>query len=154
MNNSYITTVEIVRNDLPKNGTYSIQDAKVVIHRNCEWYFGRFHDMKQLQKLAELLGFSYELEEEKQTPNNGKFRRYKMSHEIDSPCGGGFWKLSDLPEGVKPFKALSNGSIVTCYFLNDGKTIHIYRPNPNAKEVYKPLGTEEHIKHCREYGTY
>ena len=79
---------------------------------------------------------------------------YSMSHKINDFCGGGFWKLSDLPEGAKPFKALSNGSIVTCYFLNDGKEITIYRPNPNAKEVYQPLELKEHIAHRKIYGTY
>lgn len=66
--------------------------------------------------------------------------------EIEHRCGGGFWKLSDIPENAKPFKALSNGSIVNCFFLNNGETIHIYRPNPNAKEVYKPLALKERIK--------
>ena len=154
MSKSYITTVEIVRSDLPKNGTISIQDAKVVLHLDWNWYFGRFGSMEQLEELARFLGFTYELVEERETVNNGIYREYTMSHEIDSPCDGGFWKVSDLPEEVKPFKALSNGSIVTCYSLNDGQVIHIYRPNPNAKEVYKPLNLQDHIVHCKQYGTY
>ena len=64
-----------------------------------------------------------------------------------------FWKIEDLPEGIKPIKALSNGSIVTCYYKTDKEAV-IYRPNPNAKEVYDPLETAEHIAHKKIYGTY
>ena len=92
-----------------------------------------------------MLGFTYTLEEVSQSEEHGKYRRYSISRTIDDRCGGGFWKLSDIPDDAKPFKALSNGSIVDCYFLNDGETIHIYRPNPNAKEVYKPLSLKDHI---------
>lgn len=62
--------------------------------------------------------------------------------------------MSDIPENAKPFKALSNRSIVTCYFLNNGKEITIYRPNPNAKDIFIPLETKEHIAHQRMYGIY
>ena len=52
------------------------------------------------------------------------------------------------------FKFLSNGSIVDGYFLNDGKRIKIYRCNPNAKDFYKPLSTEEHINFQKTYGCF
>ena len=55
---------------------------------------------------------------------------------------------------AKKFKCLSNGSIVDGYFLNDGKRIKIYRCNPNARDFYKPLSTEEHIKFQRTYGSF
>ena len=154
MSKSYITTVEIVRQDLPKNGTLSIQDAKVVLHLNWQWYFGRFSSLEQLDVLAKLLGFTYKLEEEKKTKNNGIYKTYSMSHELDNPLVGGLWKISELPEGAKPFKALSNGLIVTCYYLNDGKTIHIYRPNPNAKNNYEPLNLKDHIAYQKAHGCY
>lgn len=65
-----------------------------------------------------------------------------------------FWNTDELPDGAKPIKALSNGHIVTCYYYNDGKVVHFYRPNPNAKHVYKPLTTNDHIAHVRTYGLY
>lgn len=65
-----------------------------------------------------------------------------------------FATVEQLPEGAKPIKALSNGSIVTCYFINDGKTIWIYRPNPNAHDVYKPMDLSDHLAHRRIYGSY
>ena len=36
----------------------------------------------------------------------------------------------------------------------DGEVIHFMRPNPNAKDIYKPLDIVEHIKHVKQYGTY
>ena len=77
-----------------------------------------------------------------------------MSHRIQNYHDGGFWSLDELPEGVRPIKALSNGSIVTCYFLNDGETVTIYRPNPNAKAVYHPMTIQQHVAHVQVYGSY
>ena len=116
-----------------------------VIIYNGFYHFAEMHTIEQLEKFSNMLGFTYTLEEVSQSEEHGKYRRYSISRTIDDRCGGGFWKLSDIPDDAKPFKALSNGSIVDCYFLNDGETIHIYRPNPNAKEVYKPLSLKDHI---------
>ena len=48
-----------------------------------------------------------------------------------------FWKKEEV-EGLKKVVGLSNGYKVDCYiFYNiDGINVEIYRPNPNAKEVY------------------
>lgn len=67
---------------------------------------------------------------------------------------GYFWKKEDLPSGAKKIKALSNGSIVDCYYKKEKSAVCFYRPNPNAKNVYKPLSIEEHIKHQKENGIY
>ncbi len=51
-----------------------------------------------------------------------------------------FWHKFDLPQGAKQFIGLENGQYVTCYYADiDGWRI-VYKPNPNAKEVYKPNG--------------
>ena len=146
MGKYFITTVEEVNEHHRSN---------IIIH-NPMYYFAEFYSMDQLQFFADMLGFTFELVETKDNflGKENKWCMYSISHKINDVCGGGFWKLSDLPKGVKPFKALSNGSIVTCYFLNDGEEITIYRPNPNAKEVYKPLEIKEHIAHRNIYGTY
>ena len=129
--------------------------SHVILHRDSQWHFGDFDNMEQLQVLADTLGFTFELVEECAWFNgNGTYRKYSMSHKLDSSFSGGFWKREDVPADAKPIKALSNGSIVTCYFTNDGETIRIYRPNPNAKDVYKPLSTELHIAHVKIYGCY
>lgn len=128
--------------------------SKFIIHGESGYYFAEFDTERQLNFFAEMLGFSYRLIDEKVSDRLGTYRKYIMSHKINSPCGGGFWKRGDIPNEAKPFKALSNGSIVTCYFTNDGETINIFRPNPNAKEVYKPLELSEHLAHRKIYGLY
>lgn len=134
--NNYMTIVEKTSERIRSN---------VIIYNNF-YHFAEMNTMDQLEKFSKMLGFTYTLEEVSKSEKNGECKRYSISHTIDDRCDGGFWKLSDVPENAKPFKALSNGSIVDCYFLNDGETIHIYRPNPNAKEVYKPLTLKEHIE--------
>jgi hypothetical protein len=51
----------------------------------------------------------------------------------------GFWDISEVPQGAKPYYDLCNGSYVQCYILDKGDEVITYKPNPNAKEVYKPL---------------
>lgn len=124
----------------------------IIIHRG-QWHFARFDRMDQLDFMAETLGFTYELRSERETVENGIVREYNIDRKIADPDGGGFWTRSDLPADARPIKALSNGSIVTCYFTNDGETIRMFRPNPNAKEVYKPLPIDQHIAHVKIYGS-
>jgi hypothetical protein len=177
-NYSYLSTIEKV--DERYHRSY------VILHKDHQWHFGDFANMDQLDMLAKTLGFNYKLMEERPflDQKNNIYRKYSISHKLISPCDGGFWKLEQLPDNAKPIKALSNGSIVTCYFTNDGESIRMYRPNPNATEenknryrtveeyenavknriyypnslefdaVYKPLPIDQHIAHCKIYGTY
>lgn len=126
--------------------------SKIVIHRGTGFYYAEFSTIEQLQFHADLLGFKYSLKCEEKTERFGLYQLYEMTHSIDDHHT--FSKISDIPEDAKPFKALSNGSIVTCYFTNHDKKINIYRPNPNAKEVYKPLELVCHLKHKEIYGSY
>lgn len=50
-----------------------------------------------------------------------------------------FWHKFDLPKNVKSFIALENGAYVKCYYADEEGIRVIYKPNPNAKEVYKEL---------------
>ncbi len=176
--NNYITTVE-------KTDAQYHRSA-VILHRDWQFHFADFSSIKQLNQFAKTLGFTYTLVEERPFSNaqeKNAFRKYEMSHEIRDATMG-FWKLDELPKDAKPIKALSNGSIVDCYFTNDGKIITFYRPNPNATQenkdryktqeeyenalsnrvyypnslefeaVYHPLTIEEHRSHCAKYGTY
>ena len=52
---------------------------------------------------------------------------------------GGFWNMTEVPKEAKPYYDLCNGSYVQCYILDKGNEVITYKPNPNAKEVYKPL---------------
>ena len=151
MKNYYITIVD--------NPVSDCHRRKIIIHKPDRYYFAEFDTLEQLDFFAQTLGFTYEQYDDRvSTPDDryyyGVMRFYCLSHEIEDNAPGGFWKLSDLPAGAKPIKALSNGQIVTCYYHNDGKKIHFLRPNPNAKEIYHPLNIEEHIQHVRIYGLY
>lgn len=116
------------------------------------WIFAEFDTKEQLDAFAKTIGFEYEQIDEKPWFLGGIYRRYAMNKSISD--GFHFWKLEDLPEGARPILALSNGSIVTCYYLSTENTIEFYRPNPNAKEVYNALPTFEHIAHQRRFGSY
>ena len=113
------------------------------------WFFATFDDRSQLDRFVKTVGCNYKLFEK----TTGLVYYECDRHFVDSP-GGGFWDLKELPKDAKLIKALSNGSIVDCYFTNDGKTIKFYRPNPNAKNVYKPLPLKEHIEYQKQYGVY
>ena len=150
MNRTHISTLFITTLDKIDEQYHR---SHVIVHQDYQWHFADFDNLKQLQLLANTLGFTYTLEEEKAWFNGGTYRRYSISHKIASSFYL-FWNREEIPVDAKPIKALSNGSIVTCYYTNDGETITIYRPNPNAKEVYKPLSIEEHIAHVKTYGLY
>ena len=121
--------------------------TKIIIHKNWQWYFAEFDSWEQLHFFEKTIGFRtcYLVME------NG-IARFSLNREFREEKY--FRKLSEVPNEAKPIKALSNGSIVTCYFLNDGKIIHWYRPNPNSKNVYKPMTLQQHIRHCEVYGLY
>lgn len=63
-----------------------------------------------------------------------------------------FWKKEELPENAVLFKGLSNGSLVDCYYVHTASGSKIYRPNPNAKEVYNPLPVSEHLELIKTKG--
>lgn len=152
MGNSLVYFSYIDKMDRSVNHHYNLRDAKSPL-----WNFASLDDKEQLDTLAKTLGFTYKLVEEKpdgRLPGKGVIRFYELDKTIVNETSGGFWSLDDVPEGYKPITALSNGSLVTCYFYNDGEVIHFMRPNPNAKDVYKPLDIVEHIKHIKQYGTY
>lgn len=126
----------------------------VILHKNWEWYLAEFDKIRQLKKIAEKMGFGYFLEEVKKSTwgKHMNIYYYSLSHSFEEEQS--FWSLKELPAGVKPFTAHSNGCLVTCYYINDGHTIHIYRPNPNASEVYKPLSLNEHIEYIKKNGGF
>lgn len=65
-----------------------------------------------------------------------------------------FWKLSDIPnlDECVSYQGLCNGGLVTCYCHATEDKVTLYRPNPNAKQVYNPLPLKAHIEYQRVYG--
>jgi|SRR5699024_4090127 len=62
-----------------------------------------------------------------------------------------FWQPEELPDGAVAYKDFSNGELCTCYYLNDGTTHHVYRPNPNS-HAYDPMPLRERIDYLKEWG--
>ena len=60
-------------------------------------------------------------------------------------------KYSKMSKGqkLKKFRGLSNGSLVDCYIGIGEDVIDIYRPNPNAKEVYNKMEFQDELKYRR-----
>lgn len=113
------------------------------------WNIACFKNEKQMKKFLKRMGAKII----NQNDYNGPFVDYQIK---DGNNGITFWDKKSLPRGAKKIKALSNGSLVDCYFTKDkqNKTIEIYRPNPNAKKVYRPLSVKKHIKYTRKHGVY
>ena len=63
----------------------------------------------------------------------------------ESFAEGSFWHRSEVPADAHPILGHSNGSLVKCYWRRTGDTIEVYRPNPNASAVFKPLPLKLHI---------
>ena len=55
-----------------------------------------------------------------------------------------FSSLADLPKGAKPFWYLSDGNYTICYYLKTDSKTTIYKPDPNARDVYTPYGLTEY----------
>lgn len=146
-NNDYITIVEKTDEQYHR--------SRVILHRGgTGFYFAEFDNTEQLEFFAQTLGFTYSPAEWRDTERFGIYREYTVDRKFVDYSPGGFTSMEDIPEDAKPIKALSNGSIVTCYFTNDGEKITFYRPNGNYRNIYHPLTIEQHIQHQKIYGKY
>ena len=77
-------------------------------------------------------------------------RKYRLSHNFKEIS---FWKKEDIPNNVKHILGMQNGSVVDCYIQVTEKEIIIWKPNPNAKDVYKPYeyNSVEYKKYKSEF---
>lgn len=131
------------------------REDQIIIHDGYQWYMGKIHNRKELEEMLnffkiELTAVDYEVEYR----TTGKITYYNLSKNINNSFIGGFWSLEQLKEmsngkELKKFKGLSNGSIVDCYAFIGEKVINIYRPNPNAKEVYVTMNIDDEINYKR-----
>lgn len=126
---------------------------KIILHDGWEWYIGKIHNNEQMQEVLNFLEIEITTIDHEVTHNTtGKIVFYNLSKNINSPCDGGFWSIEQLQEiskgqKLKQFKGLSNGSIVDCYIGIGENSIDIYRPNPNAKEVYQKMEFSEELEY-------
>jgi len=128
---------------------------RIIIHDGWQGHIGRVHNEEQLQQVLNFLeiklaGIDHEVEYD----TTGKITFYNLSKNINNPCNGGFWNMEQLQEmskgqKLKKFKGLSNGSLVDCYVGIGENVINIYRPNPNAKEVYQKMDFAEELEYRR-----
>ena len=135
------------------------RESRIIIHDGYQWQIGNIRNDEELQEVLDFLEISLtDIEHEVEWESTGKVTHYNLSKNINNPCDGGFWNMEQLQgmsEGqtLKKFKGYSNGSIVDCYAGIGDSIVDIYRPNPNAKEVYKPMVLEEHLNYIKNNWT-
>lgn len=122
-----------------------------------QWYFAEFETGKQFDFFCETVGLHLGEQIECKPfmgDEENEYRSFRLNCDI-SRNEKYFYTRAEVPAEAKPIKALSNGSIVTCYYYNDGETLHFYRPNSNApRAIYDPLTIDQHINHVKIYGLY
>lgn len=77
------------------------------------------------------------------------FETNKLIREENIP----FMSLAELPKGAKKWLLYSNGSVVVGYYKNTKNKVLFYRPNPNAKDIYKPVNEKQRQAHRAKFGT-
>ena len=110
------------------------------------FHFFSSNSAKAYKRIIKKLGFQFCKRESEQS---GKVAFRWLEGEITNIS---FTNKDQLPKGARKIKALSNGSIVTCYYKRDLNNLLFFRPNPNYKDIYKPLSLKKHIKHVKKYG--
>lgn len=96
-------------------------------------YFMKHYGLTVDKETAELCDFR----------NIGHGRRVCFQFEARRIEDRYFWHMEEVPAKAEPFIGLENGSYVTLYALRGNDYTVIYRPNPNAKEVYRPFDWRE-----------
>lgn len=127
--------------------------SKIIVHKGWQWYLAEFPTETAFHRWLDYCGLEIKLEETTVNPNFPKcgiWKRFSVNRKVKEEFY--FWKKEEVPDNAKLITLLSNGSLVTGFILNDGEVLHIYRPNPNAKEVYNPMPSEERIEYVKENG--
>lgn len=133
MNRIWLVTYEI-----PKN------QYKHILTRGAYAYTA-FRTDKGLNDFIKRTGIDFVKQNEVMTADHGKVQWFIAENiEIQEKL---FWKMEDIPENAVKYTDLSNGSLVDCYYTNENDVYTQYRPNCNAKEVYKPMGLKQHIEY-------
>ena len=126
------------------NNNFSRLNARrnnIVIHDGWQWHLSSSNNFDHIKELLEILGIKYSIAEEEENMTLYDTNIFYKSE--------GFWNMEQVPKNATKIKGLSNGSIVNCYFTNIDNVLTVYRPNPNNKDIYKPLPLKEHIEYCK-----
>ena len=133
MTRLYLRTYEI-----PKN------QYKHILTKGAYAYTA-FRTDKGLNDFIKRTGIDFVKQNEVMTADHGKVQWFVAENiEIQEKL---FWKMEDIPENAVKYTDLSNGSLVDCYYTKENNVYTEYRPNPNAKEVYKPMELKQHIEY-------
>ena len=133
MTRLWLTTYEI-----PKNQYKHILTKDV-------YNYTAFRTDKGLNEFMKRTGADFIKQNEVITADHGKVQWFVAENiEIQEKL---FWKMEDIPENAVKYTDLSNGSLVDCYYTNENNIYTVYRPNCNAKEVYKPMELKQHIEY-------
>ena len=133
MSKKWLTTYEI-----PKN------QYKHILTKG-PYAYTAFRTDKGLNDFIKRTGADFIKHNEVMTADHGKVQWFVAENiEIQEKL---FWKMEEIPENAVKYTDLSNGSLVDCYYTNESNVYTQYRPNPNAKEVYKPMELKQHIEY-------
>ena len=133
MTRIWLTTYEI-----PKNQYKHILTKDV-------YNYTAFRTDKGLNDFVKRTGADFIKHNEVMTADHGKVQCFVAENiEIQEKS---FGKMEDIPENAVKYTDLSNGSLVDCYYTNENNIYTVYRPNCNAKEVYKPMELKQHIEY-------
>lgn len=117
------------------------------------FYIASFDSANQFELFLKRFNIKLRYDRTVTVEGKGTFKYYETS-KIIKDSKPHFWHKNDVPKNALPIKALSNGSIVDCYYELSDYEVTFFRPNPNAKDIYKPLELSEHIAHQKIYGCY
>lgn len=128
------------------------REKQIILHDGWEWHMGNIQNKEQLNGFLnffniELTNVIHEVEHD----TTGKIIFYNLSKNIKND-NRYFWSMEQLKEfsngaELKKVKGLSNGSVVDCYAEIREDEVIIYRPNPNAKEVYKEMNHQDELNY-------
>ena len=133
MSRIWLTTYEI-----PKNQYKHILTKGV-------YAYTAFRTDKGLNDFIKRTGTDFTKQNEVITADHGKVQSF-ISENIEIQEKS-FWKMEDIPENAVKYTDLSNGSLVDCYYTSENNVYTEYRPNCNAKEVYKPMELKQHVEY-------
>lgn len=128
---------------------------KIIIHDGL-WDIGVIHNQEQLKEVLDFLECELiSLDHEVNHTTTGKVKFYELSKHIRNYpkefCSIEELSVMSKGEKLKKFKGINNCSIVDCYIGIGVNSINIYRPNINAKQVYKPIDGQFEYKRNNWY---